>query len=555
MHVTNFIFSSTKTQERLLGLIVAILVIPCIISFVASPVTYDTLHLIDTLYITEIGWRMHLGYTPGTDFGSMYGSTIGHYISLAFTIFGVSIKSLDYAVAIQYLTLVALLGSVAYKRLAVSTFLLLLLTVSSVLFARLPLEEYPTLLRLESAHSFSYNRFATGIMVIFMSFALVRAQTTKVEIYASVMVGLFCSLLLLTKSTFIIFIVGLLISIAFQRQWAILLIMTLTVMVATLIQDPSGIQALNTFRYAVELNFVSNQNYWWLITKPMWIVLSQLWAFALTGLVYFLFLSSKSKTNAWAVSALLISAMMTAVTMGAQGLSGFHAVPLLAGIVIAVSASIQDGSSKETTIVKALALLIVITTAVGLTTSSVLINLKAAKNAHQSNFTTGPLRGYWAHSKGLTNADPTLTDLIKRAQSHLNNGGKVNIEVEYAQLVDAYRTLSTHPNIRQLKVVSDTPLNFSFALQTMPALTYPMWLRTSSPELKEMVALPNDASVLLLARKSSQPGAPFHKTNQHLGVSDIIKLKMADDYMHCRSTDLWQIYVRHNIVSTWCTAI
>ena len=146
------------------------------ISLIVTPIVYDTMHLTDTLFMLNSGWRVSLGLQPGIDYDTFYSGLTSRYLALSYGLFGFNVRALDMAVLLQYATLMPLVFMATVGRVNLLTFSAVAAVVATTVLTRAPMEEFTALTRMMSAHSFSYNRFGLALCLISLLAVLLPAD-------------------------------------------------------------------------------------------------------------------------------------------------------------------------------------------------------------------------------------------------------------------------------------------------------------------------------------------------------------------------------------------
>ena len=241
-----------KTVMTRLLLLCALVVLPlAALAFLAVPIAYDTLHVPDTLFLAELGWRQMQGLDPVLEFGHFYGGVVARYIATAFILFGTSLKSIDYAFGLMALSLLILAVGLCWTRASRLTTLALCMVVTACLLARVPLEMLTAIQRPTASHAFVYNRLAIALAVILVIFALLPAKDRRVEAGTALLAGGLCYGLVLIKPTFVVFTPFFLAALTIQGRWLGLGLGLIGLVAAGLILDFGAERALGAFSYGV----------------------------------------------------------------------------------------------------------------------------------------------------------------------------------------------------------------------------------------------------------------------------------------------------------------
>lgn len=525
-------FQELSLTEKVFFFYTIILSFTIILQFVFIPFSYNSLHIEDTFLLAESAWRVFNGGIPGVDFEHYFGGISSSLIAQSFKIWGVSIKSIDYAFLIQYLIVIVMLYIATYKRVSLISGITVFFVLTGVMLTRIPYEEYSSLIVIESAHSFSYNRFGMALMFVMMIFALFTTHTKKIDYFVAVIMGGAAFLLIFTKTTFFIFFIGFILVLLIKKRGIELLLVSILLIALSLAYSMPVERLWNTFNYAKIANNVDGA-YWWLLMKPLRIFWSQAWAFMIViSSIIYLYLNITKELISVLISVVIffIVMMMVAMTMGAEGMTGHHVLPMLAVIMICLFEIDKRINNSESLIFKTLIAVMVIPIISLHIALSTLANLKGLHNKDAVYFSKGPLKGYLASGSRAT-FDTTKINMVDNAARYLEMGGVVNIDTHYAGLADAYNYFSQIESTN-LRLGSDSPLGFSFSMMTEPVMDYLIWPREGALLEKQYDAIPIDIDVMLM---SLYPGS---------NVSAILLPLVNQDFQLCNKTKLWNVYVR-----------
>lgn len=541
--------------DRVVELCAAFLVILGVTVFTLTPGIYDTLHMDDTLFLAELGWRMHLGATPVIDFNHFYGGITAQYLSWTFGLFGPGIKSLDYAILLQFITLAIFALAVSYKRIGVMSVGLLLLLITVLLLTRSPLEMaiFTNAYNSVSAHSFVYNRYATSLALIMVVFSMVPARDQRVELFGALLCGVAVYILVLVKPTFVIFAPALFLTLSFQRRWGVVFVYVLGITVACLFLDFGAKKFLGSFEYAVD-SAGSGISIGWLILKVNALVFLQFVALFFGFFALGIVLRSKNKVfRRIGISAIILMVGCLGMTATMGWTYGQQAVPFLTIFPLVLYEYARQRDSVPEKDVKTLKVLMISSVAYfGLPhiVNSAAMALEAKDRQDMSLIDQGPLRGYVAWNRAYNASAGALPDRpaaydqqVQIAYDYIKEQEYLdfNISAEYVMLADGIQALGRIKNISQLGIISDTRIFFSYAMQAPPVLDFPVWPTIRSPEFFDDSPLTSDIDIMLFLK-------PMQST-----LTVMLERKRGDDFSLCLSTVLWDIYARNGSQVIGCT--
>ena len=528
----------------LLLLVVAPVLIPAaVLGFLAAPIAYDTMHLQDTFFFAELGWRVLNGFEPVIDFGHFYGGVIAHVVAWAFQLFGVTLKSIDYAFVMLLCPVLALTGLVAWRRLSTFSALALVLIVSACLLARIPMEELTAVQHGVFAHSFVYNRFACALAVALTIFALIPGQRAGIELSAALLCGVACYLMVLTKPTFVTFPLFFLIALGLTGRLRSLLAAVAGTVVTMALIDFGAVRVLGAFDYAVSAggNHVSLLD---LMMKAVGVFLVHpLEVLLVLGGAAVVIARRQPGTVPLVLAALALTAGyagMTA-TMGWRGDIGQQTLPFLATLMIGLHETVrQDGRSGPVLGdgLKIPAALMAIAFAAPLLVHSIAGSIAATLRAPLVVPTGTPLDTYLAWSGDFRGAGGRVLDTPVPAEertaaalAHLEAGLPLDVGVEYAMILDGIALLQKMPDIQERRIVGDYGV-FAFLMQTRPVAGFPAWVSATAPQFAGSDDPLADADLVILHRTplSAETG--------------LVRDRMGTDFTLCETSAFWELHIR-----------
>lgn len=528
-------------------------------AFGLVPVVYDTLHLQDTMFLADIGWRVYSGADPVTDFEHLYGGVMARTIALAYELAGPRIKALDYAALILWAGVMALLGVVAVRRVDAFMAAATAALVSAVLFARQPFEATFHVHEANAAHSFVYNRFGTGAMIVLGLFAIVPARVRGVEWAAALIAGVACFVLALTKSTFMLVAPAVAIALLIQARWVSAGLAALGFAGAAVVLDPGLRLIVASLEYNAAFRG-AGMSLGQSVEKAIDVVLAHQ-----MSIIFFLIVAAsfvlrgEGPARRAGLAGLVLAAAMgaTAVSMGAHWITGQQALPLLGGLCLALWAHARRAGADRRTIAGAHHRAIAGAVAGGLVLVVVVphmaVTLVTAYDAMRHRdlalIEAPPLSAYLARSDDFADelsaahrtADPSQR-LAEAAHQRLRRGGEVSSGVDYALLVDGLSALDALGDVAEHGIVSDGGYSFTFGMQSRPVLGFPTWPETGSPEIQPGRALPDDVDIVMLTR----PVPRF--------ITPLLREKMGA-FRECRRSTLWIFYVREGVTFPGCQEV
>lgn len=531
-----------------------VLILGALASFCLVPLVYDTIHLQDTLFFAELGWRVLNGAVPTVDFNHFYGGVVAQYVAWAFAWFGVTVKSVDYAFVMMAATAMGLAVLVSLRRLTILSFVALSTIVVASCLARVPFEELTAIQRPTSGHSFVYNRFASALAVILAVFALIPVPVRGLDALAGIACGVAAYLIVLIKPTFVPFLPAFLLALILLKRWVALGAVAIGLLLSVVLIDPIGARVLAAFDYAVASAGIRvSTGDLMLKTVAVFLVQPMSLLFVLLALIVTARIGGR-RSIAFVIAAFGLTvgfAGMTA-TMGWRGSIGQQALPFLSGICIVFfewARRQAPAKSGPVGFLHLTSLCVVMSFSLPQLGQSVLGGLVGNLRQPLLLLQGTPLETYLAWSDefvtlsgGQIRAPMALDDQVASAKAHLEAGKKINVGVEYAMIADGVRLLQQVPNIQSMGLGGDYGV-FSFAMQTDSVLGYPVWVATNSPELAPGLPLPEGLDVMMIRRVNANE------------MSFQLLEKMENIFVPCASSTLWTMYLRTGLDTGFCQSI
>ncbi|QCO58124.1 hypothetical protein EOK75_20420 (plasmid) [Pseudorhodobacter turbinis] len=522
--------------------------------FIFVPIAYDTLFLQDTMFFSDLGWRVLNGAKPTEDFGHFYGGVIAQYIAWAFQIFGTGVKSIDYAFVMMLATACALAALVAWRRLSLFTMVALCMILFAALLARVPLEELTAVQRPAATHAFIYNRFAAGLAAILTLFALIPARDSRSELLAAFICGAFAYLIVLIKPTFVPFVPAFLASLALRARWQSCFIASLGLVAGLLILDPGADRALAAFAYGVA-SAGGNTTIPNMIMKTAAVFfvqpLTMLSIFAVGAVLVF---DRRAGTVQFLLAGLALTigyAGMT-TTMGWHGDVGQQALPFMAALCLAGYEWGRHGADRlndQLCYLRITAACVVMAFSLPQLVQTCLSGALAVRRAPLIQMTGTPLDSYLAWSDEFVGADrrpfkqlESLDIQIQAAKAHIAAEKSGNAGLHYVMLIDAVMLLRSVPGIVNRGIAGDMSF-FPFIMQAPPINGFPAWLSLAAPELAEGKPLPEGIDLMMIRKV------------ERSAMSLRLLTKMEGRFTRCLGSNFWDLYVRDGTDAAFCGTI
>jgi hypothetical protein len=498
------------------------------------PVVYNTDDLADTIFLVGVAWRIFNGAVPVVDFGHFYGGFSETYISWAFSLFGVSIKALDYALLLQFATTAIIVAVASWRRISVVSFWMLLLVSGMCILTRAPFEYDISLTSVVSAHSFVYNRFALALTIPVMLFAILPVNDRNAELTCAIVIGATLYMIALTKPSFVVFLPAVFLALALQARFRGLFFVTLGLLIAKFYLDFGAARFLGSSEYlnASISDQVAFGDY---LRKGFQLLLAQ--PVGLAAVVFaaaLIFAHSKWRTLPALLAATFVmgGGVGMAVSMGGAGSIGQQLMPLMASLAVVIFELSRRLSMPESVgTLKMIALTVVAGFSLPHFANIAAATIEAVEMSDRSLITDGPLKNYISMSAAFE-LPPVGSDLsvaTEAARQHLAQGNPMEAGVQYPMLADGINVLKGIEGISELGVVADGGFAFDFALGAPPVLGFPVWIRDTSPELAYGQPLPDDVAIVMLRRSSTET---------------IIRARLEGHFVLCTQTAIWDVFSR-----------
>lgn len=518
-----------------------------------NPVVYDTMHVNDTTFMLQVASWVRDGDVPGVDFPHFYGGFHEAFVALGLDISGGNGKALDYARVLQFAVMAMLVGLVSWRRLDTLTSSFLVLLLAIVLFAALPMEEraYVSVVDIEAAHSFAYNRWGTCLVLICAAVLIRRSYDRFAEIAGGAIAGFAAMAAILTKITFFPIVFAMILGFAITGRWKPLIAFLLAAAATGVAFDPTGARTFGVLAYSMDSTATSGSESW-MVRKAFQLVFSHNVEVLAFLLVFALTLFTKPRREALGLIAngllLLAAFWATAVTMGPAGLVGHQAMPFIVGLMLLVMPDLAKPEIKRI----AVALLAVVSLAFAgpHVLNFAAANLAAVRNADEVAFSSGPLAGYLARGEWRATNDGTVVsarnDPAGAAEATAERLSKSKAPIDatshYVLLYDAVALLDGLSVPDGYGVVSDTALGIGFAVGADRAEGFPAWPRSTSPEFRDGSDPLRRASLALVMRP--------RKTDVRSAMTPHLN---SGKFVLCRESELWRVYALRSHHEDKCT--
>ncbi|WP_255005759.1 glycosyltransferase family 39 protein [Roseovarius sp. M141] len=486
----------------------------------AFGVFYDTDHFADTQFLLGAAWRVHQGLIPAVDFGHFYGGIMAQGISGTMSLFGHSVFVFDYFTILATLFLSACAFLILRPQISWAGFAVIVVMLSTLLLTRFPLENETSITQVVSTHSFLYNRFALAIFLILGLFVALPAPILIRDMWGAILAGALAGLVCLTKPTFVILPVGLLLAVLVQGRWLAMVGVLSGAALVFACFDPTLGRMLGSFDYALA-HVGSDNDLGGLIRKTVQVPLAQPIAVSLAfgGLIYLLYVRGFGRFVIAILGFSAAGAGLTA-TMGGNGNLGQLAIPIAVMISLGVSEITRHAVLPRSETFQFVTVCLVLAFVVPHLLNLIGTTAEGISRRGAMQITQGPFMGY------LSYPDRAPEDVT-----------------QYDTLVDGIAALQQLGDPTKWGIVANNGVTFEYALMARPVPGYPLWERASAPEFDADRPFAPAADIVML-RHSDQP----------IPLEGMLREKIAEDFVICATSLHWEIYRRLTREITACDA-
>lgn len=491
-----------------------------------SPIVFDTDHFSDTIFILGSAWRSYSGLVPAVDFGHFYGGTTSSMIALAFKIFGVNVKAIDYAQILVFLFFSGCIAYLAFTKVSKITTSFLLLLVATLVFTRFPLEIGLSITGVHSTHSFIYNRLGLASLPIILILCSFKGSERKLEIIDGLLIGALLVFTLFLKFSFIVLAPAVFIALLIQGRFITLLACILSVAIIIMLMGSMAGALQGSYNYVMaSIGDRPEASIGVIIKKAAQVFAAHPLALALTmGALIALWDNLASVWKKLLGTAAIIGAgFAVSATMGEAVNIGHMAIPLFAAcILVAYEISVRQSNQYQHMIKLCLTFMMLSLSLPHLGNSTV-SSLMAVIKKDQMLFQKGPLAGYLSAPSSRMFYEQNAT--------------------QYEMLAEGVEVLSAVENIQEMGIVADNLISFEFAMQSKPVADYPLWMRESSAEFVQNKGISASADIVMISRH------PYGRS----GVGNMLFERIQTSFSLCQQTKNWDIFVRNQIDLTICS--
>lgn len=539
-----------------------LLLTACFVFFVAFPaVVLDDHHFSDTVLLANLGWRGINGFLPNIDFPHFYGGVTAWFMTLAFKLFGVDYRSINYAFLMLYGASVGCLLLLSFRRLSITASTCLVVFAAALILSLAPIEEgfvvWPRI-----AHSFVYNHVATVLVMALTVYAAREIIPARIEAASSVLAGFVVFLMILLKTTFAIFVPFLLLALLIQSRLRSSLFLMIGTALGVLVLDPNLIRVSGSLVVLLSSEAARNgASFAFIFDRLSTALMVQAVPASLMGILLVrpsLAGQRGSGVLFWTLVLCGIGYLGMLVSMG-----GSESVLMLLPMVLVASVLVIDRYSRmvpasvdersgvlekdvhwsEQVTVRGLSLALCYSYVVPAFVSAA-VNYAEAYRFRQSALMAGtPAAHYVVKGAGIYR-EPDLARSLASTLEDIDNasrldGYRLRDSQEYIMAFDGITLLKNVPGLQDFGVISDGSMfDFPSLLKTPPVLSHPVWLTQKSEYSEAEAPLGKDVHLVMITREVPHRGL----------LTEPLLRRMRNEFVACKHSEIWTLYARREIV-------
>ena len=532
-----------------------VIVVVCLLSsafFIAfrllTPIAIDTAFMHDTMYLASLGWRGVNGLWPIVDYWNFYGGFTAANVTLAFTLFGVSLKSVDYAFVIVFAWATLLLAVFSWKRISLLGFCICLLVVATIILGPISIEDgySPHVNR-----SFIYNHFAMAVIVGLTIFIAQPITSSPIwDAATGFVAGIALVILVLAKATFVVVAPFIFAACFFQRQYTTSLCMLAGLMVAFFLLDPGAMRfvgSLEEIWHAGQLERVGG-----FVGRILYIFRTVAWHAVFVLLVVFfawrLWLAEGRPVALQMLSIFLGVLSFGAATLSMNGQPSLMMLPILIVALLLVADMLKRSEGGQATLVylTSSAMTAVLVLPAVFYSIQVLGLVDDARS--RQLITEGPASSYMVLDMGnpyrlpsAGNIEQRLETAVSEVAARIPNGGQNYNSDAYVVLADGVQLLNSIPDVSHYAIISRGSLfDFTVPLQSKPVPSFPVWPLERSTSFLRM----SEVDIIM--------------TTNVLGSDDFFTDEMQKifemEFKECKSSQFFVLWVRQTAADIPCVS-
>lgn len=538
-----------RLEIVLLGLNLAV-VIFLIVALVIAPIAIDQIHMDDTVFLANLGWRGVNGYRPVIDYPHFYGGLAEWFVTTAFRLFGVSYKVINYAFVMLFAAAASLGWLLCWKRLRAVELSLLAAIAASLILSLNPLEAYQNF---TPGHSFVYNHVAIVLMLGLTVFACLELDDRRSEMISALAAGGVLYVLVLLKTPFGTFGLAVLLACLIQNRWRSAGLVVAGAVIVMLLLDPTMAKASGSLKLLLTSTAASDAGGVDGRIRVAWLmILTQTVPIAIVFvLAVVLWRRSRTESLLLLASLLICGAGYGAAMLSTGGSPQHKLLPFLALAALLMARRLAEARTANTSRVDAvligavpiiLAYLLVLP---ALATSAIALS-RSFERREAVLVEQGPLATYAVFEPSEPYSAGPVAERLAEASSNTRRRiarRQTSERDEFVMFADGATLLHALGNAADFGIVSNGRMfDFTAPLGAKVVKSYPVWPTMQSPELISRSPLEADVDMVMMLDEIPQLEL----------VSAALRTRMGQDFRPCRRSAFWTLFVRNSVTNVSC---
>ena len=511
------------------------------------PIAIDTAFMIDTTFLAILGWRGVNGLSPVVDYWHFYGGFTAANVTLAFKLFGVSLKSVDYSFVLIFIWATLLLALLSWGRQSFLTFCLLLLVTAAIILGPLSIED--GYLRYVN-HSYVYNHFAMTVVIAITIFVTTpHSGSPNWDSISAFVAGFALFLLFITKSTFFVIAPFMFAACLIQRQYRVVGLMLVGLVAALLTLDPGAVKFLGSLEEITKMGQIERAG--GLVGRMNHAVLTIGWHggyILIAGyFVWRLWTFERGRIARPMVAILLCTSAFGAATLSMNGRPDLMLLPMIIAIMTLIADWLKPDHKNLATLAYVMATAMAFVLVIPAVYFSVDTWLSSDEAQSRQLITDGPFSSYMvldpANPAALLNSktiEQRRESAVTEAVARLSAGGPDRSTDPYVVLSDGVNLLNKIPNISKYGIITRGSLfDFTVPLRSKPVPSFPVWPLERSTSFLDM----SEVDMVMAVRHFK---APDHLPPDAAAIVE-------RDFHVCMSSAFFTLSVRRAATEIPCT--
>jgi len=503
-----------------------------------TPIAIDTAFMIDTTFLAHLGWRGVNGLSPIVDFWHFYGGFTAANLTLSFKLFGVSMKSVDFAFVLIFLQAMGLLLLLCYKRLSFASISLLFVLSATVILGPLSIEDgYRPYIN----HSFVYNHFAMIVIIAVSVFSMnPRTDVVSLDFLTSILAGIALFLLALAKPTFIVVAPFIVASCLMRGGCRAAVLVFLGFLVAFFLLDPWAIRLRGSFEEILLMGQIERAGgLFGRLRHAFLTVVAH--AGYLTVFGFFAWIYGKGK---WRQSASMFASMLLcaggygAATLSMNGEPDLMMLPMIIALLLLLTDRLKEEDNRRANLgyLCAVAMAAVLVLPATYYSGMALLRMDEAKMSRL--ITTGPLADYVVLNPDAPSVVPPNSSATVRLEAavedvaiRLDAGGPGRATDAYVILADGFHLLERIPKVASYGIITrGSTFDFTVPLESKPVPSFPVWPLARSTSFLDM----SQVDIVMAVKNYDAP--------DHLSVEAVAIV--AEEFHPCMESTFFVLSIR-----------